>query len=102
MNKAKQAEAIYQVVNAMMNGYCPNCGYLGSAHEFYDRGGLNPGLSVYDESNVCREPGYHCTNCDFSIMVNEAEAALAEFLPYLNKHLDIFIQWREEKGCSDN
>jgi len=71
------ARALHRVVRAMHDGHCPKCGYLASSMEF--------------------EPseGYHvCPECLFAITKEEADEALAMFLPYMQKNYDKFVAWQ--------
>jgi len=75
--KFELARALHRVVRAMHDGHCPRCGHLASSMEF--------------------EPseGYHCCpECLFAITKEEADEALAMFLPYMQKNYDKFAAWQ--------
>ena len=75
--KFELARALHRVVRAMHDGHCPKCGHLASSMEF--------------------EPseGYHCCpECLFAITKEEADEALAMFLPYMQKNYDKFAAWQ--------
>lgn len=75
--KFELARALHRVVRAMHDGHCPKCGHLASSMEFE--------LSE----------GYHCCpECLFAITKEEADEALAMFLPYMQKNYDKFAAWQ--------
>jgi len=74
---AERARALHRVVRAMHDGHCPKCGCLESSDKFYD--------------------GYQhrCPSCYFTITINEANLALEQFRPYLQKSVEVFETWRK-------
>lgn len=89
VERGEQARALHRVVRAMHDGHCPKCGHLAPSEEFYF-----PKLMRNDPPFV--KPGFHkCPRCHFTVTEDEAEAALAEFRPYLNKSVEVFEKWRE-------
>ena len=79
----EQARALHRVVRAMHDGHCPGCSYLDAASAF-----------VRDGSHVCPA-------CEFRITAPEADAALKEFAPYLKEGYKVFMDWRLNRGLSD-
>jgi ssDNA-binding Zn-finger/Zn-ribbon topoisomerase 1 len=77
VDAGEQARALHRVVRAMHDGHCPKCGCLESADIFMH--------------STC----HGCPECGFTISIKEAELALAQFRPYLNKSVEIFEQWRK-------
>ena len=95
VERGERARALHRVVRAMHDGHCPSCGHLAPSDHFYRPGGLDPSLSLYDENNVPIETKHVCPNCQFTVTESEASQALAEFRPYLNKSVDVFLEWRK-------
>lgn len=88
---AEGAGALHRVVRAMHDGYCPKCGYLAGAHRFVI---AEP---VGDEVRQM-ELRHQCPACGFTITKDEAEAALALFQPIFSKSVEVFEQWRQNRG----
>jgi len=80
ISDGEEARALHRVVRAMHDGHCPNCGYLGPSDSF-----------VIDY--VSRE-GHECPGCLFFVSVDESEAALKAFSPYMNRSVRVFARWR--------
>jgi hypothetical protein len=76
VERGERARALHRVVRAMHDGHCPNCGCLASADRF-------------DDGHQHR-----CPDCHFAITREQAEAALQEFRPFLQKSLEVFEDWR--------
>jgi hypothetical protein len=76
VERGERARALHRVVRAMHDGHCPKCGHLAPS-------------TAFDE-----EWRHRCPSCFFTITREEAEAALAEFRPYLNKSVEVFEAWR--------
>ena len=81
VERGERARALHRVVRAMHDGHCPKCGFLADATAFI----------VDRDTNAER---HECPGCAFSIFRHEAEAALAEFRPYLNESVEVFETWR--------
>lgn len=79
---ADRARALHRVVRAMHDGHCPSCGFLADATAF-----------IVDRDTIAER--HECPKCMFHIFRWQAELALAEFRPFLNKSVDIFEQWRD-------
>lgn len=76
VERGERARALHRVVRAMHDGHCPKCGWLDSADKF-------------DDGHQHRCPG-----CKFTISRDDAERALAEFRPYLQKSVEVFEAWQ--------
>lgn len=75
----ERARALHRIVRAMHDGHCPACGCL-------------------DDASAFREGYRHkCPNCGFTVSVTEAQAALKEFQPLLQKSLAVFEEWRASR-----
>lgn len=79
---AERARALHRVVRAMHDGHCPSCGHLANADSFV--------VDRHVESER-----HECPQCAFAIFKHEAEAALAEFRPYLQRSVEVFESWRK-------
>lgn len=86
-----KARALHRVVRSMHDGHCPKCGYLNASEVFYIPAGYRGGGALM-------EGKHFCPNCGFTVFDSEADAALAEFLPYLKKSVDIFEKWQRERA----
>lgn len=77
---AEDSRALHRVVRAMHDGHCPFCGYLASAEKF------------------AKDNGDHtCPNCGETVTALDAFMALREFHPRLEKSVEIFRHWRNER-----
>lgn len=76
VERGERARELHRVVRAMHDGHCPKCGCLESADVFM------------------RSTCHKCPSCGFTISIREAELALAEFRPHLNKSVEVFETWR--------
>lgn len=81
VERGERARALHRVVRAMHDGHCPNCGFLGDAVSF-----------VVDRDMQAER--HECPRCQFHVLRWQAEAALAEFRPFLQKSLEVFEDWR--------
>lgn len=79
--KPNRARALHRVVRAMHDGNCPNCG----------------GLFVADLMRNDNNDDMECPECKFKILDDDAEAALAEFAPYMKANLDEFVKFAVEQ-----
>jgi len=76
VERGERARALHRVVRAMHDGHCPKCGCLESADQFM------------------RSACHTCPSCGFTISINEANLALEQFRPYLQKSVEVFEAWR--------
>jgi Zn ribbon nucleic-acid-binding protein len=82
VERGEQARALHRVVLAMHDGHCPRCGHLDDADKF-----------IVDRNTEAER--HSCPRCGFHIFRHQAELALAEFRPYLNKSVEVFEAWRK-------
>ena len=82
----EEARALHRVVRALHDGHCPKCSAIFPAEQAQWRWSL----------------GEKCPKCGFTISREEAEAALSEFAPIMQRNLELFEAWRERRrnGCS--
>lgn len=95
---AEDARALHRVVRAMHDGHCPKCGHLGPSESFV--GGV---WREHGGEILFKKPwgvswwlgdAHICPSCEFYILDETAEAALALFQPILHKSLEVFEHWR--------
>lgn len=81
------ARSLHRVVRAMHDGHCPSCGHLGPS----------PAFEYYESSDSERLMSHVCPNCGFTVTADEAEEALAMFLPYMQKNHLNFVKWQASR-----
>lgn len=79
VERGEIARALHRIVRSMHDGHCPQCGRLESADQFEHHDG-----------------SHSCPGCNFTITKEQAEAALLEFRPYLQKSVEVFKKWRSQ------
>ena len=92
VDPGERARALHRVVRAMHDGHCPQCGHLAPSEAFY-----RPKITNPNHKDGPRHASHVCPKCKFYVTEAEAEAALAEFRPYLNKSAEVFLKWRQTR-----
>lgn len=81
------ARAVHRIVRAMHDGECPRCHIL--VDDFCMK--LNGVVGQADH--------YLCTSCGFTIRYEEAQAAIIEFGPFMERNLAVFEEWRAKRNA---
>lgn len=84
------ARSVHRVVRAMHDGECPNCQNFIESYHMRREHPTNESARYYAET-------IRCPRCGFTITGEEAQAAIAEFAPVMQKNLEVFEQWRAKR-----
>lgn len=90
VDKFEVARSIHRIVRGMHDGECPKCHYLSDSEKMRS--------TAYKSGFL----GHVCPHCYFAITDEEAQLAMQEFGPVMDKNLAVFEDWRGKRKADTN